>query len=89
MFIRNQSGILWPSVLHLCKYYLHVLSLSELHVATATNCHAGGLLSIVVLVATACSYFINCHAVRRGSGVTTKSRDVRALTLWQGWNEFH
>ena len=27
--------------------------------------------------------------VRRGSGVTTRSRDVRALTLWQGWNEVH
>ena len=27
--------------------------------------------------------------LRRGSGVTTRSRDVRALTLWQGWNEVH
>ena len=27
VIIRNQSGILWPSVLPLCKYYLHVLSL--------------------------------------------------------------
>jgi len=27
--------------------------------------------------------------LRRGSGVTTGSRDVRALTLWQGWNDVY
>jgi hypothetical protein len=29
--------------------------------------------------------------LRRGSGVTTRSRDVRALTLWQDWtrNKVH
>jgi len=32
---------------------------------------------------------LRAHNLRRGSGVTTRSRDVRALTLWQGWNEVH
>ena len=32
---------------------------------------------------------IRAHNLRRGSGVTTGSRDVRALTLWQGWNDVY
>ena len=36
VIIRNQSGILWPSVLPLCKYYLHVLSLSDLCILQCT-----------------------------------------------------
>ena len=32
---------------------------------------------------------LRAHNLRRGSGVTTPSRDVRALTPWQGWNDVH
>jgi len=32
---------------------------------------------------------LRAHNLRRGSGVTTGSRDVRALTLWQGWNDVY
>ena len=46
---------------------------------------ASGLAYFAYTATSMCVRFY----LRRGSGVTTRSRDVRALTLWQGWNEVH